>query len=53
MQDNIFEYPEHYIKEIVQKIRIPEEKRKKFPGKTMAFLFLTKFCDVECAHCFF
>lgn len=53
MQDNIFECPEQYIQEIVDKIRIPEEKRKKFPGKTMAFLFLTKFCDVECAHCFF
>lgn len=53
MQDNIFEYPEQYIYEIQTKVRIPEEKRKKFPGKTMAFLFLTKFCDVECAHCFF
>lgn len=53
MQDNIFEAPEKYIKEIVDKVRIPQEKRKKFPGKTMAFLFLTKFCDVECAHCFF
>ena len=53
MRDNIFNYPEKYIKEIVEKVRIPKEKRKKFPGKTMAFLFLTKFCDVECAHCFF
>lgn len=53
MQDNIFKYPEKYIKEIVTKVRVPENKRKQFPGKTMAFLFLTKFCDVECAHCFF
>lgn len=53
MQDNIFDDPEKYIKEIVEKVRIPENKRKIFSGKTMAFLFLTKFCDVECAHCFF
>lgn len=50
---NIFNNPEIYIDEIKNNIKIIENKRKKLEGKTMAFLFLTKFCDVECAHCFF
>ena len=53
MRDNVFEDPKGYIDEISKKVRISLEKKKKFSGKTMAFLFLTKFCEVECAHCFF
>lgn len=51
--NNFFQHSEHYIKEICNNLCIPPTKRKNFPGKSMAFLFLTKFCDVECAHCFF
>lgn len=50
---NIFNESENYIDEISKKIHIKENSRKTFSGKTMAFLFLTKFCDVECSHCFF
>ena len=50
---NIFNEPLKYISEISDNISITKDKRKVFRGKTMAFVFLTKFCDVECAHCFF
>ena len=53
MQKNIFDRPNTYIQEIITKVRICEEKRKTFKGKTMAFVFFTKFCDVQCSHCFF
>ena len=53
MKKNIFDRPNTYIQEIVTKIRIHEDKLKKFKGKTMAFVFFTKFCDVQCSHCFF
>ncbi len=50
---NIFDTPSTYMKEIITKIRIDEDKIKTFKGKTMAFVFFTKFCDVQCSHCFF
>ena len=53
MQKNIFDKPNKYINEIVTKVRIKEDKLKNFNGKTMAFVFFTKFCDVQCSHCFF
>lgn len=53
MNTNIFDSPLPYIKEITQKVRIPQKSKKEFPGKTMAFVFFTKFCDVKCSHCFF
>ncbi len=53
MKKNIFDKPNTYIQEIVTKVRIREDKLKKFKGKTMAFVFFTKFCDVQCSHCFF
>ena len=53
MQKNIFDEPNKYIHEIVTKVRIREDNLRKFKGKTMAFVFFTKFCDVQCSHCFF
>lgn len=50
---NIFLNPEKYVQEIIEKIRIPKENRKKFEGKSLASIFPTKFCDAGCAHCFF
>ena len=50
---NIFSNPEKYVQEIIEKIRIPKENRKKFEGKSLASIFPTKFCDAGCAHCFF
>lgn len=51
--NNIFASPKNYLGEIIEKIRIPKEKRKKFEGKSLASIFPTKFCDAGCAHCFF
>ncbi len=53
MQKNIFDKPNTYIQEIITKVKIPKDKMKTFKGKTMAFVFFTKFCDVQCSHCFF
>ena len=53
MLKNIFDKPSKYIQEIQTKIKIHQDKLKKFKGKTMAFVFFTKFCDVQCSHCFF
>lgn len=52
-ENNIFLTPKKYIEEIIQKVRIPKEKRKQFIGKSLASIFPTKFCDAGCAHCFF
>lgn len=51
--NNIFDNPTKYINDIVTKVRISDHKLKTFGGKTMAFVFFTKFCDVQCSHCFF
>ena len=53
LQMNIFDEPNKYIQEIVTNVRIRKDKLKEFRGKTMAFVFFTKFCDVQCSHCFF
>ncbi len=53
MQKNIFDRPNPYIQEIITKVKIHKDKMKNFKGKTMAFVFFTKFCDVQCSHCFF
>ena len=53
MQKNIFDKPKPYIQEIITKVKIHKDKMKSFKGKTMAFVFFTKFCDVQCSHCFF
>lgn len=50
---NIFEDPKIYKKEIIEKVRIPIEKRKKIDGKSLTCVFFTKFCEVGCSFCFF
>ena len=50
---NIFSEPTKYINEIIQNVHIPKEEQKKFEGKSLASIFLTKFCDAGCSHCFF
>lgn len=50
---NLFSAPQPYIKQIIESVRVPEDKRKVFAGKSLASIFLTKFCDAGCAHCFF
>ena len=51
--NNIFLNSKTYIQEIIECVKVPEEKRKKFEGKSLASIFPTKFCDAGCAHCFF
>lgn len=53
MNKNVFIEPEQYIKEIIRNVRMCKEKRKVFQGKSLASIFLTKFCDAGCSHCFF
>ena len=48
---NIFNNPQKYIDEIYDKIKI--NNLSIFEGKSMAVVFLTKFCPVECPFCFF
>lgn len=48
---NIFDYPQKYIEEINKKVKI--DKPSYYRGKSMAVVFLTKFCPVECPFCFF
>ncbi len=50
---NLFGIPQTYITQIIENVRVPEGKRKVFAGKSLASIFLTKFCDAGCAHCFF
>lgn len=49
----MFDNPNKYIYDIVNNVRISPNNMKNFSGKTMAFVFFTKFCDVKCSHCFF
>lgn len=51
--NNVFVQPRKFIDEIINNVKIPKEKRKKFEGKSLASIFPTKFCDAGCAHCFF
>ncbi len=53
MDVNVFDNPIKYIYDISNKVRINSNNMKSFSGKTMAFAFFTKFCDVKCSHCFF
>lgn len=53
MKRNCFETPQTYISEVITNVRIPTDKRRKFLGKSLASVFLTKFCKSGCAHCFF
>lgn len=48
---NVFNNPQKYIEEINDSIKM--EKISVYPGKSMAVVFLTKFCPVECPFCFF
>lgn len=50
---NIFDQPKRYISNILERVNIPPDKRKEFKGKSLASIFLTKFCEAECPHCFF
>lgn len=48
---NIFDNPKEYIK-YINNIEIPEKERRTFVGKSIVFVWLTKFCVASCEHCF-
>lgn len=48
---NIFDEPDTYIN-VINKISVPEKERKQFTGKSIAVVWLTKFCQANCRHCF-
>lgn len=48
---NIFEYPKRYLS-YLWKIKVPENHRKSFDGKSMTTVWLTRLCNANCTHCF-
>lgn len=48
---NVFDEPDTYIN-VINKISVPEKERKQFTGKSIAVVWLTKFCQANCRHCF-
>lgn len=48
---NIFENPKRYLA-YLWKIKVPENYRKSFDGKSMTTVWLTRFCNANCTHCF-
>jgi len=49
---NVFDYSMDYLTEI-KHIRIPNAKRKRYFGKTILCVWLTKLCPARCKNCFF
>lgn len=48
---NIFADPKRYLA-YLGKIKIGENYRKSFSGKSMITVWLTRLCNANCAHCF-
>lgn len=48
---NIFEEPKKYLT-YLWKIKVSENYRKSFDGKSMITVWLTRLCNANCAHCF-
>lgn len=49
---NFFENPQYY-RELILNNNIKLLEQKKITGKSLACIFLTKFCSVGCSFCFF
>lgn len=51
--ENIFENPKKYIQEL-RKIQLIDTKRSnEFSGKSIAVIFLTKYCNADCKFCIY
>ena len=48
---NIFENPKKYLNELLTKVKITNPKVRS--GKSLAAVFFTKICEVECPFCFY
>ena len=52
MFSNPFDIPQKY-RNIILESRVLTFRKKEFKGKSLACLFLTRFCGVGCSFCFF
>ena len=46
--ENIFENPQKYIQKLRNIHLIDTKKIKDFSGKSIAVIFLTKYCNADC-----
>lgn len=50
---NIFENPTEYINTLNKIPLMKVAKEDKFKGKSLAVVFLTKYCNAECEFCIY
>lgn len=53
MKNNIFEQPNFYLHKLKNMKLIKYEKQKRHTGKSVAVIFLTRYCSLECAFCIY
>lgn len=53
MEYNVFEKPGFYLNRIKQLKLIKENKQKRHTGKSVAVIFLTRYCSLKCAFCIY
>lgn len=51
--ENIFENPQKYIQKLRNIHLIDTKKIKDFSGKSIAVIFLTKYCNADCKFCIY
>ena len=51
--ENIFENPQKYIQKLKNIHLIDTKKIKDFSGKSIAVIFLTKYCNADCKFCIY
>ena len=51
--ENIFENPQKYIQKLRNIHLIDNKKIKDFSGKSIAVIFLTKYCNADCKFCIY
>ena len=50
---NVFENPTKYLR-LINKIKLVDvTKERDFPGKSIAVVFITKFCNAKCKFCIY
>lgn len=51
--ENLFNNPTQYLNEIKNKIIIPRERQVRHTKKSIAVIFLTRYCSAECGFCIY